>query len=274
VSAAALIAFREVLEAALIIGIVLAASRGVPGRGTIAAGGILAGAIGAIVVAALAGKIADAMSGIGQEILNAGILGAAVLILGWHNVWMSRHGREAAARMKTLGSGIAQGQIPAWVLGGAIALAVLREGSEVALFLYGIAAGGEKVSAMMLGSTIGLATGALVGCLFYAGVLRIPLRHFFTVTSAMILLLCAGLASQAAGYLVQAGLLPALSESLWDTSWLVDEGSIGGQFLHVLIGYVSRPAGIQVLVYALTLAIIGALMATVGRSTSASVRTS
>src|SRR4249920_1537526 len=89
VSAAALIVFREVLEAALIIGIVLAASRGVPGRGTIAAGGILAGAIGAIVVAALAGKIADAMSGIGQEVLNAGILGAAVLMLGWHNVWMS-----------------------------------------------------------------------------------------------------------------------------------------------------------------------------------------
>jgi high-affinity iron transporter len=274
VSAAALIVFREVLEAALIIGIVLAASRGVRGRGLIAAGGILTGALGAVVVAALAGTITEAASGVGQEILNAAILSAAVLMLGWHNVWMSRHGREMAARMKALGSSIAHGRIPAWVLGCAIALAVLREGSEVALFLYGIAAGGEKAGAMLLGSLIGLAAGALVGMLLYAGVLRIPVRHFFTVTGAMILLLSAGLSSQAAGFLVQAGLLPPLGESLWDTSWLLDEGSIVGQFLHILIGYISRPAGIQVLVYVLTLAIVGTLMATVGRTSSASARTS
>jgi high-affinity iron transporter len=175
-----------------------------------------------------------------------------------------------AAHMKALGGEIAQGRIPAWALGSAIALAVLREGSEVALFLYGIAAGGEKASAMLLGSAIGLASGVLVGVSLYAGVLRIPLRHFFAVTSAMILLLCAGLASQAAGFLVQAGLIPALSESLWDTSRVLDEGSIVGQFLHVLIGYVSRPAGIQVLAYVLTLAIIGTLMATVGRTSRTS----
>jgi len=274
VSAAALIVFREVLEAALIIGIVLAASRGVPGSRLIAAGGIAAGALGAVVVAALAGTITEAASGVGQEILNAAILGAAVLMLGWHNVWMSRHGREMAARMKALGNDIVIGRISAWALGVAIALAVLREGSEVALFLYGIAAGGEKTGAMLAGSAIGLVSGILVGVSLYAGVLRVPLRHFFTVTGALILFLCAGLASQAAGFLVQAGLIPALSESLWDTSWLLDEGSIAGQFLHVLIGYVSRPAGIQALVYVLTLTIIGTLMATVGRTSPISSRPS
>jgi len=220
VSAAALIVFREVLEAALIISIVLAASRGVPARRVIAAGGIVAGVLGAVIVAGLAGAITQAASGAGQEILNASILIAAVAMLGWHNVWMSRHGREMAARVKVLGGQVVQGKTPAWALGGAIALAVLREGSEVALFLYGIAAGGEQASAMLLGSGIGLTSGVLVGISLYAGVLRIPLRHFFTVTSAMILLLCAGLASQAAGFLVQAGLIPPLSESLWDTSWL------------------------------------------------------
>jgi high-affinity iron transporter len=270
VSAAALIVFREVLEADLIIGVVLAASRGLPGRMLIAAAGIAAGALGAIVVAALAVTITASASGVGQEILNAAILIAAVAMLGWHNVWMSRHGREMAARMKALGSGIAHGGIPAWALGGAIALAVLREGSEVALFLYGIAAGGEKTGAMLVGSVIGLVSGVLVGFSLYAGVLRIPVRHFFTVTGGMILFVCAGLASQAAGFLVQAGLIPALSESLWDSSWLLDEGSIVGQFLHVLIGYVSRPAGIQVLAYVLTLAVIGTLMATVGRASRTS----
>jgi high-affinity iron transporter len=270
VSAAALIVFREVLEAALIMGIVLAASRGVAGRIRIAATGITVGALGAAVVAALADLITEAAAGVGQEILNATILGAAVLLLGWHNVWMSRHGREMAVRMKSLGGDIALGRIPAWTLGGAIALAVLREGSEVALFLYGIAAGGEKTGAMLLGSAIGLVAGAVLGLSLYAGVLRIPLRHFFTVTGAMIVLLCAGLASQAAGFLVQAGLIPALHETLWDTSWLLDEGSIVGQFLHVLVGYVSRPAGVQVLVYALTLIIVGTLTATVGRASRTS----
>jgi high-affinity iron transporter len=274
VSAAALIVFREVLEAALIIGIVLAASRGVPGSRLIAAGGIAVGALGAVVVAALAGTITEATSGVGQEILNAAILGAAVLMLGWHNVWMSRHGREMATRMKALGNDVVLGRISAWALGGAIALAVLREGSEVALFLYGIAAGGEKTGAMLAGSAIGLVSGILVGVSLYAGVLRVPLRLFFTVTGALILFLCAGLASRAAGFLVQAGLIPALSESLWDTSRLLDEGSIAGQFLHVLIGYVSRPAGIQVLVYVLTLTIIGTLMASVGRTSPVSSRTS
>jgi high-affinity Fe2+/Pb2+ permease len=97
--ATALIVFREVLEAALIIGIVLAACRGIPRRGLMVSGGITAGLAGAVVVATAAGTIAEAASGMGQEILNACILGAAVLMLGWHNVWMSRHGREIARHM-------------------------------------------------------------------------------------------------------------------------------------------------------------------------------
>ena len=73
--AAALIVFREVLEASLIIGIVMAACRGIPHRSTMAIGGISAGLLGAVVIAAAAGKIAGWASGMGQEILNAGMLG-------------------------------------------------------------------------------------------------------------------------------------------------------------------------------------------------------
>lgn len=263
--ATALVVFREALEAALIIGIVLAASRGVRRRNFIAMSGIGAGIVGAIVIAALARQIAEAAAGIGQEILNAAILGAAVLMLGWHNVWMSRHGREMSARMKAVGGGIAAGALPIWVLGSVIGLAVLREGAEVVLFLYGIAASGGDAASMTAGGLSGLGVGVLVGTLLYFGILGIPLRHFFTVTGIMILLLAAGLAAQSAGFLVQAGLLQSLGEQLWDTSWLIDESSIAGQFLHALVGYVAQPAGIQVLVYILTILVIGALMFTVGR---------
>jgi high-affinity iron transporter len=76
----------------------------------------------------------------------------------------------------------------------------------------------------------------------------------------MILLLAAGMASQGAAFLVQAGLLPPLSGSLWDSSFLLREDSLVGQALHALVGYVSQPVGIQLVFYIVTLAVIGGLM--------------
>lgn len=272
-SAAALIVFREVLEAALVVGIILAASRGVANRGLIATSGIAAGLLGSFAVALLVQSLSDGASETGADLLDAAILTAAASMLGWHIVWMRRHGREAAARLQSFGGGVASGNIPAWVLGCAIALVVLREGSEAALFLYGIAATGEKAGPMYLGSVVGLAGGMTIGLMMYAGVLVVPARHFFNVTGVMILFLCAGLASDAADDLVQAGTIPALYDSLWDTSGVVDEGSLIGLFLHALLGYDSQPAGIQVLAYLATLAIIGAAMLAVTRDSRTRPRT-
>src|SRR5260221_2963306 len=266
--ATALIVFREVLEASLIIGIVLAACRGISRRGMMAIGGVVAGLLGAFVIAAAAGMIAESASGMGQEILNAVILGAAVLMLGWHSIWMSRHGREIAAQMSAVGKKVALGSVPVWVLGSAIALAVLREGAEVVLFLYGVAAGGADPAQMLFGGAVGLLSGAAMGLLLYFGLLGVPIRHFFTVTGAMILLLAAGLASQSAGFLVQVGLIAPLADPLWDTSFLVADSSILGKALQALMGYTARPAGIQVVVYVLTLLIIGGLMKLIGRDIS------
>jgi high-affinity iron transporter len=260
-SVAALIVFREVLEAALVIGIVLAASRGVANRGLIGTSGIAAGLLGSCMCAMAAGAVADGASEAGADIFNAAILGAAISMLGWHNVWI-RRASEAAAGMRSFGRGIASGTIPSWVLGCVIALVVLREGSETALFLYGIAETGEKAGPMFLGSVVGLVGGMTVGLMMYAGVLVIPARHFFNVTGVMILFLCAGLASDAAGYLVQAGAIPALNDPLWDTSGVLDEGSLIGQFL---LGYDSKPSGTQLLAYLATFAIMGGAMFAVTR---------
>lgn len=262
---AALIVFREVLEAALVIGIACAATRGTPGRNAWVAGGIALGAAGACLIAAFAGAIAGTASGMGQELLNAGVLLAAVVMLGWHNVWMARHGRELAQQMGTLGRSVQSGARPLYALGAVIALAVLREGSEVALFLYGLAAGGSTAAGMLAGSGIGLAAGAALGVALYLGLLRIPTRHFFTVTSWMILLLAAGMASQAAGFLIQADYLPALGETLWDTSHVIAGDSLTGEVLRTLIGYDPRPAGMQLVFYVAALLVIGISMKLLGR---------
>ena len=100
--ATAIILFREVLEAALIIAIVLGASRGIVGRGHWVSTGIGLGLLGASIVAILAAEISSAFSGNGQAILDAGILLSAVAMLTWHNVWMSAHGRQLAAELSAV----------------------------------------------------------------------------------------------------------------------------------------------------------------------------
>ncbi len=258
--ASALILFREVFEAALIIGIVLAATKGVTARGRWVLFGIGGGLLGATMVAFFAQAISEAAEGMGQEYFNAGVLFLAVLMLGWHNVWMSRHGREIAQQMNAVGEAVSLGARPLYALAIVVGLATLREGSEIVLFLYGIALSGGAAAEMLMGSATGLAGGAAVGAALYFGLLRIPTKHLFTVTSGMILLLAAGLASQGAHYLVQAGVLPTLGQAIWDSSHLLSERSTMGQFLHTLIGYSARPDGIQLVFYIATLLAIGTLM--------------
>ena len=263
--ATAIIVFREVLEAALIVGIVMAATQGVPNRSLWVGGGIAGGALGAVIVAGFAETLAAAMAGIGQEVFNAAILFAAVAMLGWHNVWMRRHASELAGAANRLGAAVRAGTQPLWALAFAVGLAVLREGSEVVLFLYGIAAAGQDgAGAMALGGALGLVAGVAAGAAIYFGLVHIPMRHLFSVTGWLILLLAAGMASQGAAFLLQADLLPPLGQSLWDTSFLLSEQSLTGRVLHTLIGYTAQPAGIQLVFYLATLLVIGALMRLVG----------
>ena len=253
--AIALLVFREVLEAALIVSIVAAATRGVPRRGAALLGGIGLGVLGALLVALGAGRIAALFSGVGQEVFNAGVLLAAVLMIAWHVIWMASHGRALAMQMQDVGKSVRTGASPLTVLITVVALAVLREGSEVVLFLYGMLAGGA--GHLSAGLALGLTAGVTIGLLLYFGLLRIPLRHFFGATNALLILLAAGLTADAVAFLVQADLLPALGEPLWDSSALLSEHSLPGQALHVLVGYSARPAPVQLLAWQTTVLLLG-----------------
>ena len=257
----ALIVFREVLEAALIVGIVAAATRGIAGRARWIAAGIAAGVFGSLAVAAGAGVLSQLAEGMGQELFNATILGVAVAMLAWHNIWMSIHGRELASHAKEVGAGIRSGSKALSVLLIVVAIAVLREGSETVLFLYGVAISGDEARMpMILGGAIGLAGGVAVGWFLFAGLLRIPLKYFFTATSFLVLLLAAGMASQAARFLIQADVIPSLAAPLWDTSSLVSNSSLLGKALTGMIGYDARPAGMQIAFYLVVLVAVWAGM--------------
>ena len=247
-----LLVFREVLEAALIVSIVFAATRGVAARGRWVGSGIVVGVVGALLVAIFADTLASAISGIGQELFNASVLLAAVVMIAWHAIWMASHGRELATQMKAVGGAVQSGSRPLSALLIVVAVAVLREGSEVVLFLYGQAASGAGPVEIAGGIALGVIGGVAVGFLLYFGLLGIPMRHFFSATNWLMLLLAAGLASQAAGFLIQADILPALGNRVWDTSSLLSDASLLGKTLHTLIGYDARPAGMQLLFYAIT----------------------
>ena len=272
--ATAIIVFREVLEAALIIGIVLAATQGLARRNVWVSLGVVAGIGAAGLVALFADAISAALAGAGQEVFNAGILLFAVVMLGWHNVWMRRHGREMAQQMRDVGQAIKVGDRSMYMLAVVVGLAVLREGSEVVLFLYGIAVAQQDSSRLMVsGGLLGLLSGAAVGLLMYRGLLRISSRYLFTVTTWLITLLAAGMAAQAAGFLTQADLLPALVQSMWDTSNILAQSSILGRVLQTLVGYVDHPNGMQVLFYAMTLVSIAVLMRLYGHAPSPKAET-
>jgi high-affinity iron transporter len=263
--AALIIVFREVFEAGLIVGIVLAVTGSVTHRNRWIGGGVLAGALAACIVAAFTGALSQLFAGMGQELFNAAILGIAVLMLTWHNVWMAHHGREIAGEMRAAGQAVTDGTKSLLALAVVVGVAVLREGSEVALFLYGVAASdGGSAASLAIGGIIGLALGAAVCLLTYFGLMRIPQRALFATTTVLITLLAAGMAAQAVAFLERANWLTPLDTVVWDSAWLLSEASIAGRTMHTLVGYTDQPTQMQLLVYLAVLIVTVMLMRLTG----------
>lgn len=251
----AIIVFRETLEAALFVGIMAAATRGLAGRSRWLAAGILAGTVGALALAAGAEHIGALADGIGQDLMNAGILAVALTMLTWHCVWVSNRGAQAAAQARALGTSFKQGQRAPWALMIVVALSVLREGAETVLFVAGYATG-AGLADTLVGASIGVLCGVALGALIYLGLSRVPMQRMFTVTNTLVLLLAASIASQLARALSQAGVINAWGQPLWDTSWLLRIDSPVGTLAHALIGYEAQPTGLQLAFYVLTLFVI------------------
>jgi high-affinity iron transporter len=259
VLASLIVVFREALEAGLIVGIVLAATQHVAGRLRWIAGGIAAGLAGAAILAACADGLSNLFEGAGQEVFTAAVLSLAVLMLAWHVTWMSSHASELSAQMRLAGEEVRLGKRSLAALATVVGIAVLREGAEVVLFLYGIAMSGQQsAAAMFAGGAIGLVLAAGAAYALFRGLAAIPVGRLFSVTNWLIILLAAGMAGQAAAVLHSADLLPGWGEHIWNTSWLVADGGLAGRTLHALIGYSARPSGVQAAAWAAIFIIITA----------------
>ncbi|MDX1974154.1 MAG: FTR1 family protein [Rickettsiales bacterium] len=252
-----IILFREVLEIAIILTVVIAATRSVPGRAQWIWGGIAGGVIGSAIVALFARSISEAFEGVGQEMFNAAVLIVAVAMIAWTVIWMRKHGKELAQRIHHVGHAVAKGELPLYSVALIVSLAMWREGAEIVLFMTGIlSTSQESFFAIAAGALAGAVSAAALGVLLYLGIIKLSAKYFFSVTSALLILVACGMSAQAAGYLIAADMLPAIAPQVWDTSHILAESSIIGKILNALIGYSEQPSAMQLVFYVATLFLI------------------
>jgi len=245
------ITLREAFEAALLLGIVYSCLDRIGARAsfhwvTLGAGlGLAASLAMGVSVSVLSGPLVD----LGPDVVGAAIMFFAVALLTWHAWWMRQYARTIRGDVEQrIGAAHASQRI--WIVGLIAFTGVFREGAETVLFLWGLMA--EATSAAGWGSVVGglagVAIAAGLGWAVFHGGRRVSLPRFFAGTTALILLLAAGLFSSGVGRLEGLGLLP-MTDPVWDTSWLLSDQSGVGSILTGLIGYRARPSLFEVLAY-------------------------
>ncbi len=256
------IVLREAFEAALLLGIVYTylqkISRPQHYRYVTAGAvlGVLASIATGVVVSYLSGPLLD----LGPDLVTAGILFLSVAVLTWMLVWMRQHARAIKGDVQRR-IDEAESRSRLWVIATVAFAGVFREGAETVLFVWGLLAQAAAGAgwASLIGGVLGVAVAAVLALAIFNGSKAVSLPTFFLVTSVLLLLLAAGLFSAGVGRLQGLGLLPLTGE-LWDTSWLLDEGSFVGTLLHGLAGYRSRPTSLEFGAWSLYLLVAGALL--------------
>ena len=269
--AAFIVTLREAFEAALILGIVYSYLEKIGARdgyryvtwgGTLGLAASVAMGIG---VTYLSGPLLD----VGPDIITVVVIFAAVGLLTWHAWWMQQHARMINGQVRhRIDEARAANRL--LVVGLIAFTGVFREGAETVLFLWGILAqsGAESGWGSVVGGVAGVAAATALGWAIFRSGRHVSLPRFFSVTTAFIMLLAAGLLSSGVGRLQGLGLLAATGP-IWNSSWLLSDRSIAGGFLSGLIGYRAQPSLPEVGAYLAYLIVAGALL--FGRRAAATV---
>lgn len=252
----AVVVFREILEIALIVGILVAATKNIPNRTKWIVAGAVVGMLGSLTLAFFTDAISESLDGMGQEFFNGLILISASLMISWTVLWMQKHARSISGELKKLSASIQEGQKPLYALAIVVFLSVLREGSEIVLFTYSSYISGVSLTSIITGLVVGTIFGFLIGGALYLGIIKTFGKYFFLVTTWILVFLACGITASGIGFWVNAEFLPALGNPVWDSSAILSQSTIVGKFLHIFLGYIDQPAGMQVVAYFLNLAIL------------------
>jgi high-affinity iron transporter len=233
-----IIVLREVLEAALIISVLLALGNTLPIGRRWAGWGVGFGLLGAIVYAGSTATVSDWFDGVGQEVVNALMQFAIYCCLMLFTVLISKSRSQASPNHKLLSR----------LMIASVSLAIMREGSEILIYLSSFTSDWELLEPILVGGMVGAGIGVSVGALAYYLLLNINRAWSPFISVGVLALVAAGMAGQATLLLIQADWLPAQAP-LWDSSAWLAEDSLTGQLLYALIGYEATPTPIQALAY-------------------------
>ena len=245
-----LITLREGLEAALIIGIILAyldRTGNRKGFKHVWVGTTLAVAL-SIAAGAAIYLIAGEMSGAAEEIFEGLAMFLAAGILTWMIFWMRKQAVNIKAHLHAqVQSALTSGSSLALVL--LAFFIVIREGIETVLFLFAATRVAESPALFTAGGLLGLVMAVLLGWSIYKGSAHLNLRAFFNVTSIVLIVFAAGLLAHGMHELHEANVIPPIIEHLWDINHIVPEQSVLGRFLTALTGYNANPSLLEAVVY-------------------------
>lgn len=258
----ALVVFRECLEIALLLGVILAVTKQLEKSRIYIIAGVMLGTVSAALFAFFTRSITVAFSGLGDEIFNSGIILLTVTLIGWTIVWMQGYGIKIKQNLNDLSVKISSGDSSYIMLVLIVAATILREGMEIIILVYSISSV-EIIdsNSYLLGLIIGIVSGLTLGVIIYLGLIKIVNQQYiFRISSILLMLVASGFAAEAAGILSSSGIITILSDQLWDSSWLISDRSIYGKFLKMITGYIARPNGLQVVFYVCTLGLINILI--------------
>ncbi len=244
-----LLSFREGLEAALIIGILLGTLKKIerPEFRTHVWGGA-ALAVGASILAALILQwVGASFEGTAEATFEGITMLLSAGVLTWVILWMQR-------QSQTINSQLSSDVRRAVIAGSKGAmfslafLAIIREGLELVLILTATSYTTDRFS-ILLGAGVGLAVAVLIGYLLFNRLIKLNLSQFFRVTSILLILFAAGLVAHGVHELNEAGIIPSVIEHVWDINPILDETSLGGEILKALFGYNGNPSLTEVFAY-------------------------
>lgn len=237
-----IIVLREVIEAALLFSILTALSKLMGFKLKWIAVFLIFGIAGSFFYALNIHTVSDWFDGVGQEVVNAFIQINIYLMLLLYLMILLRY-----VYINKVSS-----YLLIFVLFFISTLAITREGSEIILYFYSVTSHENHISAVFVGMLIGASIGISLGFLFYYVLVGIDQKLALIVGFILILLIGAGMISQASLLLIQADWLEA-QLPLWNMSSYLSEKSITGQLLYALIGYEATPTAIQFGLYLLSL---------------------
>jgi len=244
------IGFREALEAALIIGIILGYLKKTKqtGHNNRVYVGIAAGVLASIFTAIALDALSVQFTGAAEEIFEGSIMITAAAVLTWMIFWMGKQNRIALHIQKAVDKSIAGG------LTALAFVAVYREGFETVLFLKALAFSSQANP--LLGALLGMFAAVLIGVVVYEIGMRLNIRVFFKATSVMLVLFAAGLVAHGFHEFQEAGVVNVFTGEAWNTARLLDEKGFAGGIAKGLLGYNDAPSWLEVFAYGFYLAMM------------------